>query len=336
MKKLIDSIISSLEEKKAIVLVNVVASSGSTPRGAGATMLVYENGTSEGTIGGGAVEYEAQKQAVEIFKAKASKMASYKLLPKDVAGLGMICGGDVTVYFHYVDPDNETEKELFKYISDLYETDGSFWLIRRIEDGLMTGMGVYDKEGLHFLNADTDLKPYLTNKAETIKGDPSYYIEPLKLAGRVYVFGGGHVAQELVPVLSHVGFETVVYEDRPDFAKESLFKGVSKVVLGDFTKISESVKIEPEDYVVIMTRGHQSDYEVLRQALRTDATYVGCIGSRRKIETTKKRLLEDGIEETALARLHSPIGIEIKAETPAEIAISIAGEMIAHRATMVE
>lgn len=333
MKRLIESIVENLNSGKAMVLVNIIASSGSTPRGAGAAMAVFEDGHSEGTIGGGAVEYEAQKQAKVILTEKASKMESYRLSPNDVADLGMICGGAVTVYYHYVRPDTGNDLELFSYIKSSFEKDTSFWLVRRFENDALTGMGVYDNEGLHFMTPPAlDLKPMLSSKAEIISGEPSYYIEPLKLAGKVYIFGGGHVGQELVPVLSNTGFETVVYEDRENFTDKSLFNGVSDVILGDFTDISKHISIRPEDYVVIMTRGHQADYEVLGQALRTSASYIGCIGSSRKIAATKKRLIEDGLDEEALERLHSPIGIEILAETPAEIAISIAAQLIDHRA----
>lgn len=335
MRKLVDSILEKLETGSAMVLVSIIASSGSTPRGAGATMAVFEDGRSEGTIGGGAVEYEAQQQAKRILKEKTSKMASYRLESNDVADLGMICGGAVTVYYHYVGPGDEDGKALFAHIKNAYDIDESFWLVRRFENGVLTGMGVYDGQGLHYMEATQgiDLKPYLTSQAEAVAGEPSFYIEPLKLAGKVYIFGGGHVAQELVPVLSHIGFETVVYEDREDFAKKSLFKGVSDVILGDFSRISEYIKVKSEDYIIIMTRGHQADYILLGQALRTQASYIGCIGSSKKMETIRKRLVEEeGIEKEALGRLFSPIGMEILAETPAEIAVSIAAELILHRA----
>ena len=164
------------------------------------------------------------------------------------------------------------------------------------------------------------------------QGQPSYYVEPLTTAGFVYIFGGGHVAQELVPVLAHIGFAPVIVEDRLDFARKELFPEAANTVVGSFSDIGARVSISKDDYVVIMTRGHQADFEVLRQALLTRATYVGVIGSRSKIATTNKRLLEAGIPEAELSRIHAPIGLPILGETPAEIAISIAAELILHRA----
>ena len=337
MKKLFETVAKNVKDGHALVLVNVIASSGSTPRGAGATMLVFKDGHSEGTIGGGAVEYEAQKQAARLFKEKNSKLLSYTLKPNDVADLGMICGGSVTVYYQYIDPKDQKTVDLFLYIAGSFGREQSAWLLRRIQNGVLTGMGVYDDSGLHFLEDAPieQIKPILKSGSEMLPGNPAYYIEPLTRAGRVYIFGGGHVAQELVPVISHIGFTTVVFEDREAFADKKLFRGAAGVVLGRFDQIADYITIRPEDYVIIMTRGHQADYEVLRQTLKTQATYIGCIGSRRKLEAVKKKLIEDGISRADCNRMRSPIGLEIKAETPAEIAVSIAGELILHRAEIV-
>ncbi len=173
-----------------------------------------------------------------------------------------------------------------------------------------------------------------TQQAElqTLKSDSSLYVEPLVSCGTVYVFGGGHVSQELVPVIAHVGFRVVVYEDRPDFATEELFPAAQKLIVAPFTELFDYISIRERDYVIIMTRGHQADYEILNRVMRTASSYVGVIGSRNKKEVTFKRLLGDGITEKELQRIHTPIGLPIKAETPAEIAISIAGELICHRA----
>ena len=104
------------------------------------------------------------------------------------------------------------------------------------------------------------------------------------------------------------------------------------VVCGDFTRLTEQVTVTADDYVVVMTRGHQADYEVLTQVLRSGAKYLGCIGSRRKLALCRDRLLEDGFTETEYSRLHAPIGLAIGAQTPEEIAVSVAAEMIAVRA----
>ena len=334
MKKLVDSIIARLAENQPVVVVGVIASSGSTPRGAGAMMAVFTDGGSVGTIGGGAVEFEAQKQAALMFESKNTRIASYTLTKFDVADLGMICGGDVTLFYEYFDPADKRGLDLFGHIRAALDKNENAWLIRRIESGKPSETAIFDSGGLRCANLITEdeVLPLLSNAPKLSEGEPLYYVEPLARAGRVYVFGGGHVAQELTPLLSHVGFSVVVYEDRENFARAELFPDAADIVFNDFAKISDRVTVGETDYAVIMTRGHQNDYEVLDQMLRTRAPYVGCIGSAGKIEAIKRRLIGAGIPEAAFERLHSPIGLKIKAETPAEIAVSVAAEMILFRA----
>ena len=148
MKQRIDTIIKTLEEQKALMLVSILASSGSTPRGAGAMMLVFEDGHAEGTIGGGAVEFAAQKHAQELLKTKTSDTVGYSLKKDDVANLGMICGGDVKVYFQYL--KGEEALPLFYRLQKACDTHEDSWLIRRFEGHKVTAMAVYDKEGLSF------------------------------------------------------------------------------------------------------------------------------------------------------------------------------------------
>ena len=160
------------------------------------------------------------------------------------------------------------------------------------------------------------------------------YVEPLCHAGSVYIFGGGHVGRALVPVLATVGFRVVMYDNREELAKKENYPMASEVIFGSFSDISGKVALTANDYAVVMTPGHQADYEILSQVLKSSATYIGCIGSRTKVAKTRERLKGDGYTEGDIARVHAPIGLPILAETPEEIAISIAAEMIEHRARL--
>ncbi|MGI5858337.1 MAG: XdhC family protein, partial [Tepidanaerobacteraceae bacterium] len=142
--------------------------------------------------------------------------------------------------------------------------------------------------------------------------------------------------QELVPILTHIGFRCVVYDDRPEFSSRDIFPMAYDLITADFNKISDHVEIGKNDYVVIMTRGHNFDFIVQKQVLRKDAYYVGVIGSRKKIAAINAKLLDEGIPQHIIDKVYTPIGLSIKAETPAEIAISIAGELIMVRATKAE
>lgn len=339
MKKLFYAMLQALEGGEDFVLCSIIASSGSTPRGKGAKMAVFSNGSTLGTIGGGAVEYESIRLAMKALNEKTAFTKGFNLAPNQTADIGMICGGQVTVYFQYFSGESPDALETFKYIVTLFDRDVNTWLITDIKEGGVKQMGIYEEgKGLVFA-ADInegEIKPLLKSSGILRSGEPAYYVEPLTQAGMVYVFGGGHVSQELVPVITHIGFQTVVFDERDAFANPKLFPQAFKTVVGSFKDISKHIKLTKNDYVVIMTRGHQSDYEILEQALRTEACYIGVIGSRHKIAITRKRLLEAGFSEEEFKRVHTPIGLPIKGETPAEIAISIAGELILHRAEMKE
>lgn len=149
----------------------------------------------------------------------------------------------------------------------------------------------------------------------------------------VYIFGGGHVAQELVPLLTHLDFQCIVFDDRSDFANEAVFPDAVRCIVGDFAQLSNYINIEETDFVCIMTRGHLSDYIVQKQILTTPASYIGVMGSRRKTQTLREKLLADGFSAAEIDRCKSPIGLSIGSETPAEIAVSIAAELIAKRAS---
>ena len=149
---------------------------------------------------------------------------------------------------------------------------------------------------------------------------------------RVLLFGGGHVGTELVPVLEHIGFDVWVFDNRQEFASPDRHPKAKKCILCDYENISASVEVLPEDYVAVMSHGHLYDREILLQVMKAHPAYVGCIGSRKKVAATKQFLSENGISDADLDQLHSPIGIDILGDTPEEIAISIAAELIRHRA----
>jgi xanthine dehydrogenase accessory factor len=164
-------------------------------------------------------------------------------------------------------------------------------------------------------------------------GQHRIFLEPIGQHSTVYIVGAGHIAQKLAPLTTMVGFQTIVLDDREDFISPDRFPSVDEcILLEDFEHVFQTIPIDSQSYVVVVTRGHQHDKSVLRQALKTKATYIGMIGSRRKIKLTFEALLSDGVSEEVLAQVHSPIGLNIGAETPEEIAISIVAELIQHRA----
>lgn len=321
MKALTERLITALENGERAVLCTILASSGSSPRGAGARMAVFADGSTVGTVGGGKVELLAAQEALEVLQGAETRVRAFCLAPEQVASIGMICGGNVTIYYQLL-----TAQELPKLrkMLDALNTDANSWLYLKITDGTVEEFEILDEE------AAKEQPELFTNRAVLQKGEPLIYAEPLMRAGRVYVFGGGHVGQALVPVLASVGFRVTLYDNRPELADKAHFPQAEEIVCGPYDAIT--VKPTENDYVVIMTPGHQGDFALLSQVLRGKTRYVGCIGSRHKIARTQQLLREAGITEEAIASVHSPIGLPILAETPAEIAVSIAAEMIQCRA----
>lgn len=334
MREILEKMKECLQGGRDTALVSVIAGSGSTPRGSGARMLVMEDKSSIGTIGGGNVEYMAQKMAADVLAKRVSFSRGYHLVPNQAADLGMVCGGDVTVYFQFISGGNEDMLTLCLALLAQLDLDEDSWIITDITDETAWSMGMYSQsKGLVGLTIDGELDPLLGTKGlQATVGGRRYYSEPLVQAGTVYVFGGGHVAQETVPVLAHLGFRCVVLDDREDFATPALFPDAVETILCDFGKLADHVSLTSRDYAVVMSRGHLSDYVIERQLLRGEAGYIGVMGSRKKTASINAKLYAEGFTEEDTARIHTPIGLKIGAETPAEIAISVAAEMIMVRA----
>lgn len=335
MRNMLKTIGEYLLSGEALVLVTVTASSGATPRGAGARMLVGRKGRICGTIGGGAVEYRSEQIAQQVLEKKVSGQQDFSLTRDDVQNLGMICGGAVNVFFHYIPEGDAQTIALTREAERIFETGEALWLLSDIGKG--GALSLYTKKNGFFGSPVPQwLTAHLSRQPRHIQLEgESFCVEQINGSGRVYIFGCGHVSQELEPVLTHVGFRCVVLDDRPEFAKRELFPTAEEVKLIDFTKVAESVSIGPEDYVCIMTRGHAFDTVIQAQVLKCSPCYVGVIGSRKKAAGVRKVLQEQyGLTEEELDLVTTPIGMEIDAETPAEIAVSIAGQMIQVRARL--
>ncbi len=166
--------------------------------------------------------------------------------------------------------------------------------------------------------------------------NPGDFVETFKDSSQAYIFGGGHVALALDPVLRHVDFETTIIDDRAEYANPERFPdSVRTIVCDTFDHCFEEIddELDEDSFLIIVTRGHRGDLQVLRQALRKPHKYLGMIGSRHKNSILFEQLLKEGFTQEELDAVYTPIGLEIKSETPEEIGVSIAAEMILVRAT---
>ena len=337
------SIAGLLAGGESLVLATIVSRSGSAPRAVGSRMVVRRDGTIIGTIGGGILEARAQELAKEVFQHGQAVLKKYVLTPQDASQMGMVCGGVVQTLVQFLDASQPGNLELYQAIVASLEARQRAWLITVLPSDFdvpqPTDQCLIKNEGTIVGNLDQQAVQALVAQASV--GQPElisyqgkeYLVESLCHAGTVYIFGAGHVSQQLAPLATLVGFSTVVLDDRQEFANRERFPNVAEViVLDSFQRALEGLEINADSYLVLVTRGHAHDHTVLRQALKTKAGYIGMIGSRRKRDAVYAAMAKEGFVQQDFDRVFSPIGLAIGAETPEEIAVSIVAELIQVRA----
>ena len=342
MKKLIQQICTSLADGQDLVLVTISSQSGSTPRLAGAKMIILRDGRISGTIGGGLVEAKAMEAAATCFATGRSLCRAFDLDNGDAANTDMICGGRLELFLEYINAD-ESNQRTFGDLLLAVQSGRKVLLVSQLADGDASSLRfVVDHRGA--ASRDDIPEPLLaavkqvrsSTQASTLielQGQ-SYLLSSFAVAGTVYLLGAGHVAACTAEAATRVGFQVVVMDDRSEFANRDRFPQADTIkVLPSFADCFQSFEIDGDAYLVIVTRGHMHDMEVLDQALRTKAGYIGMIGSRKKRNAIYSKLRDRGVSEAQLEQVRCPIGTAIEADTPEEIAVSIVGELIYQRAT---
>jgi xanthine dehydrogenase accessory factor len=330
-----------LEAGRPLVLVSILSLEGSTPRHGGTKMAVGADGRTYGTIGGSLIEAAAIREAKNVLSKKKSRIMSYELSGRDATAPGMICGGKAEILLDYIQAKPENRQfsvqwreaiqrgQDFYLLTHLKGEKSSFEVLGRavlLPDGVIAG-------GAPLTASDIEkLKPELPNVSHTAVltlGDTRVVVDRIRKLKTLYCFGAGHVAAPTAHLAALVGFRVVVIDDRPEYANAERFpEAASTLVIKDFDRAFDGLKIDADSYIVIVTRGHQYDRAVLEQSLRTKAGYIGMISSRRKREAIYEYLMSQGFKKERLEQVHSPIGIDIGGETPEEIAVSIVGELI--------
>ncbi|MFQ5929143.1 MAG: XdhC family protein [Acidobacteriota bacterium] len=249
-----EEIVRLRREGRKAALATIVRRLGSTPRKDHAKMLVYDDGSSVGTVGGGCTEAEVWQEARRVMESGQPALLKFELTQEDAGNDGLICGGTLEIF-----------------------------------------------------------------------------LEPILPDPKVILMGAGHLGQAIAQAAHRVGFQVAVVDDRESFANREHFPQAKEIVAAPFERSLDSVLVNQNSFILIVTRGHKHDQLALEKAVATPARYIGLVGSRRKIQIIVKNLLEKGISPQALSNLYAPIGIEIGSETPEEIAVSVLAEMIAVR-----
>lgn len=242
------------QEGRRGAVATIVNVRGSIPSFETAKMLVRDDGSISGTIGGGCVEAEVWQAAREVMESEQPRSLTFNLNQDPKYDTGLVCGGTLDIF-----------------------------------------------------------------------------IEPVLPPALLYIFGAGHVSVNLYKTAKNAGFEVTVVDDRDAYANHERFPEAKQIIAEDFEKAMAELSPSESSYIVIVTRGHRDDMRVLRWAVQTRARYIGMIGSKRKTITIFRELVKEGIAPELFDRVHAPVGLDIGAITPEEIAVSITAELIAVR-----
>ncbi len=345
MTDLVDIIAGLLGQGEDIVLARVISVKGSSPREVGASMVIRRSGEIAGTVGGGLIEAAAIQKASGLFSTKGFVTLAFDMTGDDVKTSDMVCGGKTELMVEFI-PASAEMIRVFSDIMNNRRNSRTSYLITDVpgREGDAGSMGRWLLSGGSF-NAfgRCDLSEIpatlkdevgsLTLSALVELDRKRFWVDVIRSKGVVYIFGAGHVGKEVSDLALRCGFMSVALDDRVEFANQDRFKKPAEVVvLKSFEGCFNGLRMDDNSYVVIVTRGHKYDKLVLEQALKTGAGYVGMIGSTRKRDAIYKALMEEGFSAGQLEKVHCPVGLKMEAETPAEIAVSIVGELINIRA----
>lgn len=302
------------------MLLVVTEASGSTAGAPGFKMAVTATGRLAGTIGGGEVEAELVELARRRLSGPDPRASFERRVHRSDSehASGLLCGGEQTVWLR---PCREADRPVLEALLRMAERGESGTLVIA-EDALRVTPGADAR-------ATGTAVPAAGPAADPETG--AAYREVFGPAGRVYLCGGGHVSLALSRVLATLDFHITVLDDRPEVATLAANEWAHAKVIVPFAEAGSRIPDGQDVYAIICTPSHRADEEVLRQLAGRSLRYLGMLGSRRKVAEILARMRRDGFSEEALGRLRSPIGVQIGSRTPAEIAVSIAAEMIAVR-----
>lgn len=335
--------VEQLGQGKNFVLATILSVEGSSPRHVGTRFIVCQDGVIIGTIGGGLFEADVRKLAMTVLEQGISHRVYFSFRGRDAESKEMICGGSAEVLLEYVDAGDRLREEIFTRLLSMTLARKPAWLFtyagmprggqgdvkHLLIDDSASRLGGFpgDEQALSTMPESRLLKPA---QVLNVPGcEHPVFLEWVRPTGTVYIFGAGHVGECVAHLAAYVNFVVVVLDDRPELASgERLPDADETVVVSSFDAVFENLTVDEDSYIVIVTRGHAHDRTVLAQALRTNAGYVGMIGSRRKTQLVYEALLKAGFSREDLQRVHAPIGLPIGGETPQEIAVSILAEMI--------
>ncbi len=363
MREMLERIDLLAREGRVGALAGVIASSGSLPMSRRASLLVQQDGSAHGTVGGGCLEAEILALAAGVCRGGDAMLGRFTLTESKAGAEGLNCGGTVRILIRSVGAVESAG--VYRAAIEALDRGEECVIMTALDPGtahgadrsqgarpvrilgtglagwagLRAGCGVLDPSASEagrigrVLDAAQELLG-TERSALVARGDAGgkdtvrYFLESVTHAPVVYLFGAGHVGRAVAGVARCAGFRVVVVDDRPEFASPERFPDADRVLVLPLRGAIGQLPVDSGAFILAVTRGHQHDEPVIEEALRTPARYIGMIGSRRKKAIMMEGLRRRGATEDQIARVHCPVGLPIGADSPGEIAVSIVAEMI--------
>ena len=315
-------------------------------------MVITASGEILGTVGGGCGEAEVRREAVQVIRSRKPAMVKVELMDDIESNSPAVCGGILHVF---IDPWWNAPATIDQKLADALlqvQKDGAAAIVATVVDAgncpdAAAGDKCFIRDGAASVSSirNQQLLEAVLREAQTRLCNEKCSQVTLTLPGtdycaevffevntamrKVIIVGAGHLAIPLVKFAKILGFHITVLDDRVIYANRERFPDADEVLAGDMAETLRGIEITPQTYIVLITRGHQFDEPCLREIIHSPAKYIGMIGSKRRIKACFIRFRdEDGIPEELLKRVYAPIGLDIKAESPEEIALSIISEMV--------
>ena len=345
MREVFRETVSELEKGDPVVVATVVRTKGSTPQKPGAKLLVRKDGSGAGTLGGGCVEGDIWFAAKELLKSGAgAEHKDYQLNEDLAAEDGLVCGG--TMYF-LLDPIQDSEAYLSHAIEieGAYRGEGGVALASLVkasaEDGKSIGAKLFIREdgSTEGTLGDPQMDRLAVEKARALMvhgrneyvvadSGAEYFLEAYTTPPQLVVCGGGHISNAIAPLAKKLGLRVFITDDRKEFANDGRFPEVDMIGVAKPEEALPQLPINPNTFIIVATRGHRFDGVALEAAARTPARYVGLLGSKRKTILIYEDLIRSGVPIERIKEIRSPVGLDIHARTPEEIALSIMAEVV--------
>ncbi|RMF09242.1 MAG: XdhC/CoxI family protein [Candidatus Neomarinimicrobiota bacterium] len=318
-KAVLDALVN-LPSDQAAVVCSLVRWKGSVPRKDYPVMIVLPD-RSVGTIGGGQMEYDVIRAAREVLHTAQPQLRSFDLTNRDALAEGSLCGGTTEIV---LEPLTDSGRREWQNLQAAWESEGWLWRteVQRRPVSVRRQLLSAEEQSADLPTAN---RPLLREEPERL-----VLVEVLQSPPRFHLFGAGHVGRAVADLAAFIGLPAVVYDDREDLLTEERFPRARRVRLRYDRPLEDQVRIRNQDLILIATPGHTHDLALLRWTLRQAVSYVGLISSRRKWSILKAQLIREGYAPETVNRVHSPVGLDVQAETVPEIAVSIVAEVILH------